>query len=543
MSARQVPGPFGVEKAQVTRLEDLALQHFPGWLRSERNRTTSNFVWQYGCDIQNKNKRRWVCQLCLACTRSKVVYYDAEGLQNVKDHLFKDHGICAPHGQKADDAEKRAIQNMVKKRTITEAFGLDPNKSHEQKIADTVIRSFDKRIIQEFDRHKDHVRQVLQKAPGLIHISFDGWTARNQLGLYGIACFFRDERSRPCKIVLAIPEAVRHTGSCIGAEVLDIIDVFGIKHKTGYFTLDNAASNDVAAEVIGAELGFDGRLRRGRCIGHTINLSAKALLFGKTDDAAFEQQLSGAEALNEVDWKLGLSKGPVGKLHNLVVEVRSSNRIWSLLKEIQQQDEIDQAISSPAKAQQKRPLKLVADNLTRWLSQLYMIRRALKLKNALRILVVRFKAQWEDENRSKRSLETPPAAKTRMPKLLREESRLTDTDWDSLEQLERILTVYETVVKVLEGDGQLRNRQRGWVGSYGNVWDVVQGFETLLETLERYKSMAANLPNSEQFRIGINNAWSKLHEYYKKLDETPIYYAALALHPAYRWDYFETMVG
>jgi hypothetical protein len=37
----------------------------------------------------------------------------------------------------------------------------------------------------------------------------------------------------------------------------------------------------------------------------------------------------------------------------------------------------------------------------------------------------------------------------------------------------------------------------------------------------------------------MNLAWKKLNEYYEKLDETPVYYAAVALHPAYRWAYFE----
>ncbi|RYP04132.1 hypothetical protein DL765_010295 [Monosporascus sp. GIB2] len=37
----------------------------------------------------------------------------------------------------------------------------------------------------------------------------------------------------------------------------------------------------------------------------------------------------------------------------------------------------------------------------------------------------------------------------------------------------------------------------------------------------------------------LNLAWLKLNEYYTKLEETPIYVTALALHPAYRWRWFE----
>jgi hypothetical protein len=68
---------------------------------------------------------------------------------------------------------------------------------------------------------------------------------------------------------------------------------------------------------------------------------------------------------------------------------------------------------------------------------------------------------------------------------------------------------------------------------------VILGFEELLSKLEQYKLLAAGCPDAEQFRIGINLAWDKLEKYYSALDETPIYYAGLALHPAYKWAYFE----
>ncbi|KAJ3453177.1 hypothetical protein MRS44_018832 [Fusarium solani] len=112
-------------------------------------------------------------------------------------------------------------------------------------------------------------------------------------------------------------------------------------------------------------------------------------------------------------------------------------------------------------------------------------------------------------------------------------------DWEALYHLEAILAVFETVVKTLEGDGHIRRRKQGWTSSYGNIWDVVLGYELLLNTLEEYKQLAADFPDPEHFRIGINLAWDKLDEYYQRLDETSIYYTAMALHPAYRWDWFD----
>ncbi|KAJ8128713.1 hypothetical protein O1611_g4924 [Lasiodiplodia mahajangana] len=165
--------------------------------------------------------------------------------------------------------------------------------------------------------------------------------------------------------------------------------------------------------------------------------------------------------------------------------------------------------------------------------------RAVKLKSTLLLLVAKYKSQWEMENTSKRTGAVAESAKRKMPKMLRLESQLTDDDWATLTHIERILSVFEDVVRGLEGDGHIRKRRRGWTGSYGNIWDVIIGFETLLSMMEYYKTAAEDFPSPEQFRIGLNNAWQKLDEYYRKLDETPIYYVSVVLHPAYRWDYLE----
>jgi hypothetical protein len=74
---------------------------------------------------------------------------------------------------------------------------------------------------------------------------------------------------------------------------------------------------------------------------------------------------------------------------------------------------------------------------------------------------------------------------------------------------------------------------------YGNVWDVINGFKFLLSKLEKYKQMAKDFLNPEQFQISINMAWEKLEKYYTLLNRTPIYYTAIALHLAYRWGWFK----
>jgi hypothetical protein len=137
--------------------------------------------------------------------------------------------------------------------------------------------------------------------------------------------------------------------------------------------------------IIGAELGFNGKARRGRCFGHVLNLAAKAILFGNNVEA-FEQQLSGAEALSHTEHELW-RKGSVGKLHNLVVAINRSDILTYLLDNLQQRD-IDASDDPTVKS--RKPLRIVVDNDTRWLSQLYMIRRSLQLRDYFEITLSRW---------------------------------------------------------------------------------------------------------------------------------------------------------
>ncbi|KAL6406014.1 restless-like transposase [Ilyonectria robusta] len=547
MSANQ-PG-------QQHHLEDRLFRHFRGWTWSERARDTSSWLWDFGYDIQRHGLRKWACKDCVLRNRPIIASFTSSGLQNAANHLWREHKSPAPEGEKKSTAQLKSEGALKSNQpTIASVLKLDVNKPTEQNIANSFISRFDKQhfqrmlvelIVSSNQSFSFAENPILREIVDYLNPSVSIQRANLSATAVRYKIIQEDEKNRPCKIMIGVPEAHRHFGSTIGGEVLDVLHTLGVSpEKIGYFTLDNAENNDTAMEVIGAELGFDGRLRRGRCIGHTINLSAKALLFGKKA-GAFEQQLSGAEALSDTEYAQWRKKGPVGKLHNIVVDVRISHRLIYLFKEVQR-DEIDRATT--LKLRSKKPLKLIVDNDTRWLSQLYMIRRALRLKTFIELLLIKYKAQWEDENRSKKTGRVTQAKLAKKPRILRDENQLTDKDWEVLYHLEAILVgklawhsvdLEYTVVKTLEGDGHIRRRKQGWTGSYGNIWDVVLGYELLLNTLEEYKQLAANFPDPEHFRIGINLAWDKLDEYYQRLDETPIYYTAIALHPAYRWDWFD----
>jgi hypothetical protein len=150
-------------------------------------------------------------------------------------------------------------------------------------------------IYQQYYKYRQTVIDLLYRSSGNIQIFFNGWTSPTQAALYGIVCF-RNEQNQVQKLLLSVPQTSRHFGSDGAAEALDILHMFQIKEQVGCFTLDNAENNTIAMEMIDDELGFDRLTRRGRCIGHIVNLAANALLFGKDPDA-FEEQLDGQSPL------------------------------------------------------------------------------------------------------------------------------------------------------------------------------------------------------------------------------------------------------
>jgi hypothetical protein len=201
-------------------------------------------------------------------------------------------------------------------------------------ICHDAVRS---RILEVYNTNKARVVEVFRGVEGKIHMAFDGWRSQNRHAMYGMVCFFLDNESRTQKLVLGIPEVVqRHTVKTIAVHVLDIIASYEISSKVGYFTLDNATYNDTAMDTIGAALEFNGRSRRVRCFGHILNLVCKQLLFGHDSDA-FEDEISADSTIDASRHEAWRRKGPIGKLHNLIVVIHKSDVLTQLLRNLQQE--------------------------------------------------------------------------------------------------------------------------------------------------------------------------------------------------------------
>lgn len=110
---------------------------------------------------------------------------------------------------------------------------------------------------------------------------------------------------------------------------MDVLEDFELvsSNKIGYVVLDNAASNDSAVEDMGRKLEWPNPAnRRIRCFGHILHLVAKALLF-ITDSNTLED-------IDVDDFSEWAKRGPVGKLHNLVVWIHRSNKATTILRKL-----------------------------------------------------------------------------------------------------------------------------------------------------------------------------------------------------------------
>jgi hypothetical protein len=565
----------------TTEEESRTFELFKGFTYSERNNETTSWIWQYGLDIQSRTERKWVCMPCVRKKDPRPTSYEYKGTQNAETHLWKVHGHWDPSGKRQAPSAKKGEKHQFD--SISDLLSLNRNSSKEQAIANCLIKRFDRGrfqqmvanliiednlpfrltelprlraifeylnpsvgitnahvsgktiralAVRQFEVHKSKVVEALKASPGQVHIAFDGARTRNRHCLYGITAAYRDQLERPQKLVLGLPELVkRHSGENIAAEIVEVIKSFELEEKVGYFTLDNAGNNDTAMEVIAEVLGLDSTRRRVRCIGHIINLVVKALLFGK-DAEAFEETIERGELLARAAHDEWMKKGPVGKVHNWVVWVHRSDLLTNMLKELQQ-DSIN--TSDDPEVQKQKPLEVILDNDTRWLSQYYMIKRAIKLRRFYDEFMAKAKRVFQDAGKGQRGAKLSPCLETT--------SILDEKDWAVLEAFEGLLHDFHVVIKALQGDGKPRERRGGIEETFGSITRVLEAFEFLLKKLEAAKSLIHEYPEPVQFGININLGWAKLDKYYNYLSDSPVYYAAAALTPCLRWRFFENQWG
>ena len=108
------------------------------------------------------------------------------------------------------------------------------------------------------------------------------------------------------------------------------------------------------------------------------------------------------------------------------------------------------------------------------------------------------------------------------PKLYEDELR--GTDWSLLANVRDFLKPFFKATKDTEG-------------SRSTIDKILPSMERLLTHLE--KSVSTTYKSNNFMRLRCTDAWTKLREYYERTDDTVAYFAATALNPIIKLDYFK----
>jgi hypothetical protein len=219
-------------------------------------------------------------------------------------------------------------------------------------------------IIDNYKGYKGGVTEELRSAVGKIHIFFNLWTFCNQLALYRVIAHFVNADYQIWNFLLFIPEIKgKHFGHNIAEIALTILTKFDILDRLGYTVTDNVSNNDTALDVMANKLDFNKDYKRLQCMGHIVNLIAKAVLYGK-DPASLQKEIK--EARKDLDQlKLWRSRGPIGRLHNVVKFILASLQRCKHFLNIQLQEDIECFVEAAVKGRSSQQTWLLKpDNNT-----------------------------------------------------------------------------------------------------------------------------------------------------------------------------------
>ncbi|XP_044714576.1 transposase-like protein [Hirsutella rhossiliensis] len=146
-----------------------------------------------------------------------------------------------------------------------------------------------------------------------------------------------------------------------------------------------------------------------------------------------------------------------------------------------------------------------------------MIRRALELRSAIELYQSRWQKLRNDVDRRDITKDF-----------------LNATDWVELQRFFDFLKPFHILTQTMEGNAS----KDGAEGGHGAVWETLKTMDYLFIKFKQAAELTRH-EDASHFKSGIDCGWAELEDYYLKTDRSPVYRAALALHPSYGYDYFE----
>jgi len=106
-------------------------------------------------------------------------------------------------------------------------------------------------ISRAFGRRQQIIFDLIKSAKGLVHWSFDLWTADNVFNYLGIVSHFVDADGLKRDILIGLTWIIGpHSSENIAYYVKEVIDRCELGSNLGYFVLDNATNNDPCLKAL-----------------------------------------------------------------------------------------------------------------------------------------------------------------------------------------------------------------------------------------------------------------------------------------------------
>lgn len=299
---------------------------------------------------------------------------------------------------------------------------------------------------------------------------------------------FTNEHSQLQCLTLGVKELDgTHLGENQAALALNTLNDFEIRNCLGYFIMDYVFSNNKLINTIAnnfkrERISYDAVQRCLQCNGHVINLSAQTFLFWKiSEDLDYlTESLNTVIALTQDQLERWRSMGPLGKLHNIVVQyIRLTPQRKQKFKKL------------------SGGLLLHRDQKTRYNSFYEMMNQVLeRLKDA----IIQFSTQEHDL----------------------EEDVLKSTEWLNLTHIRDFLKPFYEIILATEGRKHTIER-------------ILLSIKYLLS---HYKAALDTFADNRFVLSALNAGYDKLIKYFNKYERNPVYISTVVLQPNCKWAMF-----
>ena len=436
------------------------------------------------------------------------------------------------------EAIKRALLNLIAVRRLPFRMVEWPEfhtllqllNPHASEAIPKSHSSLPPKLEEFYSERKDIVRSQIQDSISPIHVSLDVWTSPNRHLLLGVCGHFVERHSLGRRAaLLGLKEIANHTAAEQLHVFFPVMQDFRFVRQLGAIIGDNASSNDKFCRDLAKQLQDEEQVewdskQRIRCIGHIINLIVQAFLFAKAitieeletvdiDEVSaaeglrtmsFQQLSEAAIATNEAT-KAQNSRvlfrrlGPMGKLHNIVVHIRSSGPRTKQFRN---------------SAGRLIPL----DNRTRWNSWFTMLQTALQHEGA----ITQYLHTWYDDLKA---------------------DHLSPKDWKELRTMSEFLGTFQEATLRLQGKGAHIHEVLPLMAclQLEIATSIVRDlFSFIREVLIRLLKNDTRWSNKQVVRL--KECQTLFDKYWNLLLDNPVYSFACILRPNHRSRFFEAVI-